>query len=206
MRRHKKLDVLKLLWSFATNQESEIAPGGFYRKKTLKGRHLRDEFLAFSEGVTELIAEEVFTEYLKRTGASTELKGSKSAPEYIEGYLGMRPIVRAFIASVAERTGVPYEVVWGSIKQGYFVGEDLGQNELIETFGEIGLDAAAQAVRHVTSNADASRVLDLMNIPANSFPEEVANRLRASLLSYQAAIKDTDPVHAEKMGKLADAA
>lgn len=93
-----------------------------------------DLFQVFNEGVTELIAQEVYDEYFRRSGDGSN-HGEETA--YHETYPGERAIVDIFCERIAHEVGVPRDVVWTSVKQGYFSGLPLSSQELKNAFEQI---------------------------------------------------------------------
>lgn len=97
----------------------------------------RDRLDYFSEGVTDLIAEDVHAEYISRTGDRHFFSRAGEELRHIEGYRGSRVIVTVFIEMIADATDVPRDKVWEAVKQGYMSGLDLRQMELKEAFDQI---------------------------------------------------------------------
>lgn len=95
--------------------------------------YVTKEFLDFNEGVTELIAEEVYSEFIKRQGASKFLSGKvEGGNRWYAGYeyrtYGKeKSEVQSFISEFAQKFQVPESVVWKAVKRGYFEGLDLNE-------------------------------------------------------------------------------
>ncbi len=75
--------------------------------------------IPINEGFTELIADYVFEEYLKRSGGSS-LVGQKDYKRTIKGYLQERSDAFAFVSQVSQQTGIPEDVVMKSFIRAYF--------------------------------------------------------------------------------------
>ena len=100
---------------------------------------------AFNEGVTQRIAEEVFLEYQRRIGKSTEAE--RFLESFVRGnaesfwrYSICSNQVDFMCETIGEYVGVPKVVVWNSIKRGYFEKPELYNEGTIglfeETFGK----------------------------------------------------------------------
>ncbi len=117
-----------------------------------------NEFLMFNEGVTELVADEVLSEYLKRrplSGLSSEIANSTfdnlvgtHSTEGV-GYATARQFVTAFVDAIAREVGIPEDVVWSALKRQYFRGDSLAEKEtsdlLNESLGEIFTEMLSEA-------------------------------------------------------------
>lgn len=86
-------------------------------------------FKFFNEGVTELIATEVYDEYLR--GRTLEYKTPKGDRQLAigswitEAYKQNQAFVKELTQKISQECGVPEDVVWNGIKQGYFKGFDV---------------------------------------------------------------------------------
>jgi len=109
-----------------------------YGRRQYENGKFKSVFLDLNDGITEMIAKEVYGEYLRTTGDSATFSDSKTRAEYQnEIYLGSRAMTQAFLEIIAKCTGVPSETVWGAIKQGYVTGLDFSETELSHSFEEI---------------------------------------------------------------------
>lgn len=135
---------------------------------------------AFNEGVTQRVAEEIFVEYAKQTGAR---KGLDELEKYIRDQsknLWQYSIYGNQIDTMCERigeyVGVPKKVVWDAIKRGYFENPRLFEEETAElfkeTFGENFLDRYA-TMENNTPVKDLGRFDGDYKIP---HPEGYADR------------------------------
>ena len=110
---------------------------GYDRTQLEKSRTKR-AFTDFNEGVTDKIAEEVYGEYLQRTGETAKVSDKDRRAEYhVAAYLGSRAVVTAFVEIIAASSELPKQAVWEAIKQGYFTGIDLRQTELQQALEEV---------------------------------------------------------------------
>ena len=92
---------------------------------------------ALNEGVTDLIARELTLEYYRRKGKlSQTLKGQLEELGELR-YRIEKIFVSALVRKIAKECSVPADVVWGSIKQGYFSGLNVLDEENIDLFDEI---------------------------------------------------------------------
>jgi hypothetical protein len=72
-----------------------------------------------NEGFTELIADYVYEEYMRRTG-EIERFGQTSHKRTIKGYLKERSDAMVLVRKIAEDVGVPEDVVLGAYIRAYF--------------------------------------------------------------------------------------
>lgn len=96
-------------------------------------------FEAFNEGVTQRIAEEIFTEYGRRTGASSAVEEFLRSTHELNGkhllpYLIFANQVGSMCERIAAYTGVTEEAVWRSFVRGYFEQPQLFHTDTIELF------------------------------------------------------------------------
>lgn len=104
--------------------------------------YVTKEFLGFDEGVTELIADEVYRELVKRQGATKFRVGrTKEGKAWYAGYEYLtyeneKAEVKAFMNGFSKKFNVPEGVVWNAVKRGYFEGLDL--NEVFGQMAESG--------------------------------------------------------------------
>ncbi len=130
-------EARKLKWeSFFSGKVIEYGKYGYSQSWVRKGEFYAN-FNYFNEGVTDKIAEEVYEEYLKRTGETGYFLGEKGNKRYSPGYLPSRALVTAFIEVVASSTHMPSDKIWEAIMQGYMIGLKLDESELKEAFDEI---------------------------------------------------------------------
>lgn len=113
-----------------------VTRGGYETIKYIRGQ-LKHKLNYFNEGVTDLIAEEVYYEYLRRTGDRRLFAKEGRSPKFIEGYKGSRVIMAALIEVVADASGIPSDKVWEGLKQGYMVGLNLEETELYQEFNTL---------------------------------------------------------------------
>lgn len=102
-----------------------------------EGNHLSKQevvalYVAFNEGVTERISDEVLFEYARRQSFAKEHASTRSALYSVVvdgergdrgGYAPMRLLVTGLVNAIAHHAKLPEEVVWGGIKRQYFSGE-----------------------------------------------------------------------------------
>lgn len=95
--------------------------------------YVTKEFLDFNEGVTELIAEEVYSELIKRKGVSKFRSGKvEGGNRWYAGYEYRtyekeKSEVWGLIGEFAQSFQIPESVVWKAVKRGYFEGLDLNE-------------------------------------------------------------------------------
>ncbi len=111
----------------AINREIKSSMNGFgvWMFDGNVGAVVNDRFRAVDEGVTELWAQELTTEYLRREGFSDAAESSAIELGHIENgerhdnwvYTKEVRFVRKFIKKIAKHTGVSDEVVWAAFKR-----------------------------------------------------------------------------------------
>jgi hypothetical protein len=104
-----------------------------YRQKLVEEGKKRTILKLFNEGVTDLIAEEVYQGYHARLGEHT-------GTPFLRSYEGKpQQLVEMLVESLALKTGVQRTSVWESLVQGYFTGMSLRDEEVrqlfLDTFG-----------------------------------------------------------------------
>jgi hypothetical protein len=80
-----------------------------------------------NEGFTELIADYVYEEYVRRSGERERL-GQTSHRRTVKGYLQERADAMALVRKISEEAGIPEDVVLGAYIRAYF-SQDVGSLE-----------------------------------------------------------------------------
>ena len=96
-------------------------------------------FAAFNEAITEMIAREIFYEYLQANGLNST-PGAKFAQKYLEGkhqYNVFIVIAEKMADKIARKTGQSRDAVLQAFKRGMIEGEVITQGESREWFEEI---------------------------------------------------------------------
>lgn len=127
--------LTKQIKSFFSGRQKVDNSSGYQMGGIEKG-NFRTRHLSFNEAVTDKIGEEVYDEYLKRTG-DKQFFSDHAGVKYGEGYIGARTMVDIMIEMMSASLGVPADIVWESIVQGYLSGVDLDESELNDAFNEI---------------------------------------------------------------------
>jgi predicted DsbA family dithiol-disulfide isomerase len=111
-------------------------------------------FRILNEGVTDLIAEEAYREYHKRTGES-------DVAQFMRGYEGVpHRIVSLLIQKLSERTSVEPDKVWEGFVQGYFAGQNLRDEEIRSLFEEtLGLDVV-ELIKEIKNKEQAEAAIE----------------------------------------------
>ena len=94
-------------------------------------------FKFFNEGITDIIGEQVYDEYLRRTGSANEVTDEKNNTTYVEAYVGSRALVTAFIEMIAQASDIPSDKVREGVISGYMNGIDLDDSELAPALNQI---------------------------------------------------------------------
>jgi hypothetical protein len=95
--------------------------------------YVTKEFSDFNEGMTELIAEEVYVELIRRQGMAKFVSGKvEDGKRWYAGYEyrtyeDEKSKVRDLVAHISETRQVSERTVWNAMKRGYFEGLDLGE-------------------------------------------------------------------------------
>ncbi len=116
-----------------------------------------DFFHMLNEAVTDRFAEEVYDEYLKRTGDRASITNSDETQWFLQSYLNERNILQAFISALSRTTAVPEDVVWSSIKQSYLSNTDLAGSELVKLYEEVVGRNIAEIIKNPTKSHGVSR-------------------------------------------------
>ncbi len=146
-RNQEKASELKEIgyWAFSALTGRSITTGasGYSYSETSRGGIEHNQFHDFNEAVTDLVAQEVYEKYHERTGIQESPEG------YMESYLLQKVFLESFMSHVSTTVGIPREVVWQGIKQGYFAGLELGSTNLAALFNELALYEVMEKIRHV---------------------------------------------------------
>ncbi len=136
-------------------------------------------FEIFNEVVNDKLAEEVFYEYLKRTGSAAFYKDDETEAKFSRCYPRGHGMVETFIEKLSELSGVEKAKAWEAIQGHNIRGEDLRTTELAllfaEYFGDEFLNMLALA-----SNSAAARDVEylLKHLNPPSFNEDQAVRFK----------------------------
>ncbi len=143
----------------------------------------RENFLYLNEAVTDTIAQEIYEEYLQRTGDREYFDSERAG--YHEAYLGSRVLTKASVEIIASATGIPSEKVWEGFIQGYMSGVDLNSRELRESIEEVLFPGFMSKIK----NAKSEEALPLERLveQARNLPlsEEVKGKINAAFKKYQ---------------------
>jgi hypothetical protein len=153
---------------------------------TLADAEFARSFEAFNEGVTERIAQEIETEYVKSKGehvnALAQNISTSLDPERLSHHSLFMSDVQIICEKVGDYVGIPAEVVWKGIKQGYFAGGTMFEENtlamLSETFGSRFVDDLSN--RPATASFDTLKFSDRYDLTEFGDPE-VVNRWLAHL-------------------------
>ena len=126
----------KKILSHFSKKPIVFSQSGFERSESQKG-NISNSFKFFNEGVTDMVGEQAYDEYLRRTGTRAEVSGGKDEGRYAEAYNGSRALVTAFIEMISHSSGVPREKVWEGVISGYMNGIDLDSSELASSLNEV---------------------------------------------------------------------
>jgi len=136
---------LKEIRSYFTKQPILLDANGYHRRMIEKGTSsLYSSY--FSEGVTDMIAERVYGEYVNRTGIRSELTSADGTSSFDECYVDSRAFATSFVEMIAHSVGVPSETVWEGVVQGYMQGLDLKNSGLENAFDEVFYPQFTQAM------------------------------------------------------------
>lgn len=104
----------------------------------------KETWEAFNEGLTELIRDQIFEEYLKRNKGNEKYLLLGDA----EVYRSYRFFVNEIIKKISELSGVNEDVVFESLVQAYFSREDYTyfKQEIEDSLNGIGGDALVQSM------------------------------------------------------------
>lgn len=114
-------------------------------------------FGMFNEAVTDSVAEEVFGEYIKRSGDRVLFSNPDGIAEYSKTYLNERNIFKAFICALSRTVEIPEDVVWSGVKQSYFSNANLAKRELVKLFEEVLKINISNIIRNPTKSSGVSQ-------------------------------------------------
>jgi hypothetical protein len=146
---HQQSGLLRLFNSLANRPTDQTG----FQYGTLR----ENAFSMFNEGVTDTVAEEVYDEYIKRSGDRTLFINTDSTSEFRRNYPNERNILKAFMSAISRMTDVPEEVVWSGIKQSYFSNADLAGSELAKLYEEVLRANIATIIKNPTVTRNNSR-------------------------------------------------
>lgn len=195
----RMFDRLKFMAELLSLREAVVFTSGYDSLKK-KGWRLSTQFSLFNEGVTDLVGEEVFTEYIRRTGTKSTFDPATSG--YYESYQGPRAVVKTFIAAIAQATDFPYDIVWNSLKEGYFTNRDLSGSEMYKAFQEAGLRDFVEKMRKMQFKGKHSplKVLESLDLSQTSYSPEVVMRLQKAIGAYAEKSHGENKVDIKNLG------
>ncbi|MFZ2187027.1 MAG: hypothetical protein WAV46_00115 [Candidatus Moraniibacteriota bacterium] len=145
--------------------------------------------LPFNEAVTDKIGEEVYDEYLKRTGEKKFFL-DHAGTQYGEGYIGERAMVDIMIETLSASLDVPRDVVWDSIKQGYMLGVDLDESELSDAFDEIFTPEVRDKIAQWSPNGSGLPVEELNKLSKELVSSATGQeKVKAAYEKYQRQVE-----------------
>lgn len=118
------------VFGLRSNDKHELGVGYRVRRN---GVLVKQGYDLLNEAITDRIAEEIFSEYVKRRPTfHREVSGSESvtSADYMVAYRGPRIILEALTRKVAEVFQVPTELTWKGFKRAYFEGLGMGNVEV----------------------------------------------------------------------------
>ncbi len=149
-------------------------------------------FNILNEAITDTVAEEVYDEYIRRSGDRSLFGDHAGTSEFPRTYIYGRIVLRAFISALVRATDIPEEVVWGGIKRSFFSGANLASRELTRLYEEILGINAAEIMRNPTSSHDVSGdTIKQLNRIGTDEAEELVKELAKSIetMSWSATLK-----------------
>lgn len=176
---HSEEDLDRITEQIAQNGEMSVTG---LRAIKMEAGEFSIGFYLLDEAVTDLIGEEVFVEYLKRTGDRVRYTSRKGSSKYARGYSGGRTCVAALILRVAQAAGLPKAIVWNALKQGYYKKSDTTLTDLRTLLGEVLDKTIAEALERVPAK-DPEAVDQLLSTLAPK--EEDVRELAASLMKLE---------------------
>lgn len=134
-------------------------------------------FTLLNEGLTELIADAVFSEYFARSGSVREYEEKKkwyqkeSLIDRGAAYLDERVAVVLLVSKISEYSGVPEDKVYQSLLAEYLVAGDLCRSELLDECKDapevqellLQLKQNDAAIFSKYNHTDIDPILDLWN-------------------------------------------
>ncbi len=154
-------------------QGNPVTPGGVAYWQGILGFKL---FCQFNEAVTDTIAEEVYAEYLNRSGDTTFFQNKDGSNTFDTSYNSERRVLQAFVRAISRATEVPEETVWNGVKHAYYTNLDLDSNELVQLYTEvIGTDIAQIVKRPKKTKAGYEGEIQKLNAiaPYDEVPQDV---------------------------------
>jgi hypothetical protein len=121
-----------------------------------------------NEGVTQLLALRVLSEYYRRKGSDDLGVSSIEVQKYISCFnndlfrvgFSRKPeveFVRIFVEYLAEVAEVPRDVIWKGVVRGYMHGGDLFDEHIAKAFEEKGMDDVFHALQYADTHLSNAR-------------------------------------------------
>lgn len=140
---------------------------------------------SLNEGVTDLIGEETYYDYLgKYPGKGEDLL------LYESPYVGERLFVETLMKKISEECELEEGVLWKVVQRGYFAGEDLSGERMKRLFQDVFPDQFKKLVAEYKSDPNESSVESLWK--QSVWTDEDKKRIRRWMLSvYHTMPKET---------------
>ncbi len=105
---------------------------------TVSEDQITTRYNEFNEGITDMIAFEIMGEYIKETGAFDKkaLELFSNMRNKLTAYGKFSQLVTLMMKVIANKTNLPTETVWRSIKRNYLEGVDFEDSEFAKLIDE----------------------------------------------------------------------
>lgn len=149
-------------------------------------------FNILNEAITDTVGEEVYDEYVRRSGDRSLFSDHAGRTEFPRRYIYGRIVLRAFLSALSRVTDIPEEVVWVGLKQSFFSGANLASRELTKLYEEILRINIVEIMRNPTSSHHVSGdTIKQLNRIGTDEVEELVKELAESVetMNWSAVLK-----------------
>ncbi len=180
-----KSTLLRKVFKSIFNNVPETFSQSGYSQFNRSERGTTNKYNAFNEAVTDLIAEEVFDEYKKRTADELVVGAG-----YARAYPLEKNRLLAFITVVCKRVETSPENIWKAVKQGYFSGLDLNDTELGHIYDDL---VTAGLNEDWVSDNDSERLDEVIEfLYGDPAPKDFLERIRHALQELSGSERKRD--------------
>lgn len=155
-----------------SSERSGLSVRNIEQHKLFKTTNTSNTFFTLvDEGVTDMMAEEIYNDYSKQ-------QNSIEQRPYVAGYPDARSVLNAFLDKISLECELDREVLWGAIVKSKMLGAQLGDDRVNQLFGDALPEKFWQKLATATPKQKIKPYLLKREVQNSTWSEKDKKRLR----------------------------